>query len=131
MASYIYDKDRRRTYLDRRFVFRGEEIPNLTTTESMTYLGAPILARRKVKLKSIKFKLEEVDILLRKIMSSPLLTVQKIDTVTTFLLPSIDFLLLHGEVGVTQLQTMDKKIRRAVNKDMRIKGVPVEYDHAS
>jgi hypothetical protein len=81
---YIYDKDRRRTNLDRCQIFRGEEIPNLTTAESMRYLGAPIAARKTIKLKSVKFKLEEMDIRLGKIISSPLLTVQNIDAVKRF-----------------------------------------------
>jgi hypothetical protein len=85
-ASCIYDEKRRWTYLDQCHMFRGEEIPNLTTAESMIYLGAPIAARKTVKLKSVKFKLEEMDILLGKIMSSPLLMVQKIDAMKTFLL---------------------------------------------
>jgi hypothetical protein len=100
-ASSIYDKDRQWTYLDRCYVFRGDEIPNLPTAESMRYLGARIAARRTIKRKSMKFKLEEMDILFGKIISSPLLTVQKIDAVKAFLLPSIDVLLLNGEVGVT------------------------------
>jgi hypothetical protein len=69
----------------------------------MRYLGAPIAARRIVKLKSAKFKLKEMKALLGKIISSPLLTVQKIDVVKTFLLPSINFLLLNGEVRRSQL----------------------------
>jgi hypothetical protein len=61
--------------LNECFIFQGEEIPNLITTESMRYLGASIVARRIVKLKLTKFKLEEIDILLGKIISSPLLMV--------------------------------------------------------
>jgi hypothetical protein len=57
----------------------------LTTAKSIRYLGAPITARRTVKLKALKFKLKEMEILLEKIISSPLLTVQKIDAVKTFL----------------------------------------------
>jgi hypothetical protein len=115
--------------LDRCYVFRGEEIRNLTTAESMRYLGAPIAARRTIKLKSVKFKLEEMDILLGKVTSSPLLTVQNIDALNTFSIPSIDFLLLNGEVGVPELQNIDKKIRTIINEGMRIKRVPVECHH--
>jgi hypothetical protein len=57
----------------------------MTTAESMRYLGASIAGRRIIKLKSAKFKLEKMEILLRKIISLPLLTVQKIDAVKTFL----------------------------------------------
>jgi hypothetical protein len=104
---------------------------NLTTPESMRYLGAPIAARKMIKLKSVKLRLEEMDIRPGKIMSSPLFTVQKIDVVKTFFLPSIDFLLLDREVGVAQLQTMNRKNRRSINEEMRIKRVPVEYHYAS
>jgi hypothetical protein len=37
-------------------------------------------------------------------MESPLLVVQKIDAVKTFLLPMMDFMLLNGDVGKTQLE---------------------------
>jgi hypothetical protein len=130
-ASHVFDEDGRRAFLNTCFKFRGEEIPTLTTAESMRYLDAPISARRSVKLKSVKFKLGEMEILLEKIMASPLLTVQKIDAVKTFLLPSIDFLLLNGEVGSRELRTMDRKIRGAINRDMKISGLPVECHHAS
>jgi hypothetical protein len=43
-------------------------------------------------LKSAKTKFKEMEIFVRKIMSSPLLPVQKIDAVKTFLLQSINFL---------------------------------------
>jgi hypothetical protein len=69
--------------------------------------------------------------LLEKIMSSPLLSVQKIDAIKTFLLPSIDFLLLNGEVGARQLRSMDKKIRGMVDQEPKIRGLPIEYHHAS
>jgi hypothetical protein len=130
-ASYVYDDDKRRTFLDGCFTFRGQEIPNLTTADSMRYLGAPISARRTVRLKSPKFKLKEMEILLRKIISSALLTVQKIDAIKTFLLPSMDFLLLNGEAGGRDLEVMDKKIRGMVNRDLNIKGLPIECHHAS
>jgi hypothetical protein len=78
-----------------------------------------------------KFKLNEMEIFLRKITSPPLLTVQKINAVKTFVLPSIDFLLLNGEVGKLQLRVMHKKIRGMINKGLKIKGLPIEWHHAS
>jgi hypothetical protein len=129
--SYIIDAQRRRTHLDRCFALNDQPIPTLTTAESMRYLGAPISARRTVKLKTVRFKLKEMEILLEKIMASPLLTVQKIDAVKTFLLPSIDFLLLNGDAGITDLLKMDKKIRAKINQDLKIKALPIECHHAS
>jgi hypothetical protein len=51
----------------------------------MRYLGVLIAARRTIKLTSAKFKVKEMGILLGKIISSPILTVQKIYAVKTFL----------------------------------------------
>jgi hypothetical protein len=64
-------------------------------------------------------------------MFSPLLTVQKIDAVKTFLLSSIDFLVLNREVGRSQLRVMDKKIRGMINKELKVNGLPIECHHAS
>jgi hypothetical protein len=65
----------------------------------MRYLGAPIAARRTIKLKPAKFKLKKMEFLLAKIMCRPRLSLQKIESLKTFLLWSIDFLLLRGEIG--------------------------------
>jgi hypothetical protein len=129
-TSYVMD-GRRRTYLSDNFTFQEREIPNLTAAESLRYLGAPIVTRKTVRFKSAKFKLKEMESLLEKIMSSPLRIVQKIDAMKTFLLPSIDFLLLNEEVGINQLKNMDKKIRGRVDRELKIKGLPIECHHAS
>jgi hypothetical protein len=82
--------------MDSNFQFRGEHIPNLTTAESIRDRGAPIAARRIVKLRIVNGKLDEMNILLGKIKFSPLFTVQKTDAVKIVLLPSIDLLFLKG-----------------------------------
>jgi hypothetical protein len=69
ITSYIYGKDRRWTSIDQSFMLKGDKISNLTIAESTRYLGARIAARRMVKLGSVKFKLEKMDILLGKSMS--------------------------------------------------------------
>jgi hypothetical protein len=97
----------------------------------LRYLGAPIAARKTIKLKSAKVKLKEMQGLLEKIMSSALMIVQKIDTMKTFLLASIDFLLLNGEIGINQLKNLDKTIRGTVDRELKIRGLPIEYHQAS
>jgi hypothetical protein len=69
--------------------------------------------------------------LFEKIISIPLLIVQKIDGMKTFLLPSIDFLLLNGEVGIKDLKKMDKKIRGMIDRELKIRGLPIECHHTS
>jgi hypothetical protein len=71
-----------------------------------------------------------MEVLLGKMMSSPLLIAQKIDQVKTFLFPSIDFLLLNREAGVKHLQIIDKMTRRMISEKMKIRGLPIECHHA-
>jgi hypothetical protein len=56
---------------------------------------------------------------------------QKADALKTFLLPSIDFILLKGDVGESRLEQMDQHIRASINEELRVRGLPVEYHHAS
>jgi hypothetical protein len=130
-APYIDDENRIRTYLDDSLQFRRKAIANLTTAKSMRRPGASIAAGRTVELRSAKFKLKEMEILLAKIMSSPRLTVEKTDAVKIFLLSSIYFLLLNGKVGGTQLRVIDQKIRGMIIKEVKIKGLPIECHHPS
>jgi hypothetical protein len=84
-----------------------------------------------VKLRAAETKLTEMRIRLQKIMESPLLIVQKIDALKSFLLPMIDFMLLNGDVGESQLARMDQNIRAAVDRALKVHGLPIECDHAS
>jgi hypothetical protein len=84
-----------------------------------------------VKLEAIEAKLTEMRIRLKKIMESPLLIVQKIDAVKTFLLPTLDFMMLNGDVGESQLSAMDSHIRGRIDEALKVRGLPVECHHAS
>jgi hypothetical protein len=64
-------------------------------------------------------------------MESPLLVVQKIDALKTFSLPMIDFMLLNGDVGESQLTRMDQSIRAAVDRALKVHGLPIECHHIS
>jgi hypothetical protein len=130
-ASYLLDGNRHRSSLAEPLRFEGHEIPNLTLDQSLKYLGSPITARRTVKLQAVQSKILEVEILLEKIMKSPLLTVQKIDAVKTFLIPSLDFMMLTGEIGRKQLTRLDKKIRASMDRELKVRGLPVECHHMS
>jgi hypothetical protein len=130
-ASYLIDSKGHRCSLRESLRFNDQEIPNLTLNQSLKYLGVPLTARRKVKLQAVNEKITEMEILLQKIMESPLLTVQKIDAVKTFLIPSLDFLMLNGEVGGRQLNKLDQKIRAAIDEQLKIRGLPIECHHMS
>ena len=130
-ASYLRDMNRHRCSLAENLLFKGQEIPNLTLAQSMKYLGTAVAARRRPKLEAVDAKLTEMRIRCKKIMESPLLIVQKIDAVKTFVLPMIDFLMLNGDVGESQLNKMDKHIRGAIDEALRVRGLPVECHHAS
>jgi hypothetical protein len=126
-ASYLTDTEGHRCSLAENLEFKNQQIPNLTLAQSLKYLGTPVAARRKVKLEAVT----EMKIRLKKIMESPLLPVQKIDAVKTFILPTLDFMMLNGDVGVKQLTKMDKHIRGLIDATLRVKGLPIECHHAS
>jgi hypothetical protein len=130
-ASYILDRDGHRRSFRQGVAYKGEEIPNLTFTQSVKYLGVAVASRRNTKQQTTNTKLAEMRQLLEKIMSSHLLTVQKIDAVKTFLLPSIDYQLLNGELSRAKVRELDKAIRAAVSRQLKIRGLPVECHHAS
>jgi hypothetical protein len=130
-ASYAMDAQGHRCTIEHPVRIRGQGIRNLTLAQSLKYLGTAVAARRTVKLQAVETKLTEMRVRLRKIMESPLLIVQKVDAVKTFLLPMIDFVLLNGDVGESQLVRMDQNIRAAVDRALKVHGLPVECHHAS
>jgi 3-dehydroquinate dehydratase len=130
-ASYVLDSRHHRSSLAEKLTFKGQEIPNLTLAESLKYLGTAVSARRTVKLEAVEAKLTEMKVRLQKIMESPLLIVQKIDAVKTFVLPTLDFMMLNGDVGEKQLAKMDSHIRGKIDEALKVRGLPVECHHAS
>jgi hypothetical protein len=98
-ASYLLYANRHRSNLATLLMFKGQESPNLTLAQSLKYLGTAVAARRIVKLEAIEAKLTEMKIRMKTILESPLLIVQKIDAVRTFVLPTLDFAMLNGDVG--------------------------------
>jgi hypothetical protein len=99
--------------------------------ESLKHLGTTLATRRTEKVRAAETKLTEMRIRLRKIVESPLLIVQKIKALNTFLLPMIDFMLLNGDVGESQLTRMDENIRAAVDRALKVHSSPIECHHAA
>jgi hypothetical protein len=130
-ASYVHDSRGHRCSLEDNFILQKKKIPNLTLSQSLKYLGSPVTARRTVKLQTVESKVQEMKTLLEKIIKSPLLTVQKIDAVKTFVLPSFDFMMLNGEVGKAQLRRLDQNIRGSIDGILKVRGLPIECHHMS
>jgi hypothetical protein len=115
-ASSLRDMNKHRCSLLENLEFKGQPILTLTLVQSLKYLGTAVAARRTVKLEAAEAKLTKMKVRLMKIMESPLLTVQKIDAVKIVVLPTLDFMMLKGDVGEKQLIVMDKSIRGRVDK---------------
>jgi hypothetical protein len=130
-ASYLIDTNGYRCSLAENLRFQGQVIPNLILAESLKYLGTAVAARRTVKLQAVEAKLTEMKIRLMKIMESPLLIVQKIDAVRTFLLPTLECMMLNGDVGKKQVSKMDGFIQGRIDEALKVRGFPVEGHHAS
>jgi hypothetical protein len=112
-------------------MFKGQSILNLTLAQSLKYLGTPVTAKQTVKLEAVETKLTEMKIRMRKIVESPLLIVQKIDAMKTFVFPTLEFMILNGNVGEKQVTEMDKYIQERVDEMLKVRGLPVECHHAS
>jgi hypothetical protein len=130
-ASYLFNNDHHRCTLTEPLKFRNQDIPNLSLSQSMKYLGTAVAARRHVKLKATNQKFDEMKILVEKIMNSPLLTVQKIDAIKTFVVPCFDFLMLNGTLSKKLLKSMDSFIRGKIDNLLKIPGLPKECHHMS
>jgi hypothetical protein len=130
-ASYLLDQDHHRYSLTQNLKFNNQEIPNLTLNQSIKYLGTALSARRNVKLNATNYKFDEMKVLVHKILNSPLLTVQKIDAIKTFVIPCFDFLMLNGDLSRTRLRETDSYIRGELNKMLKIPGLPKECHHMS
>jgi hypothetical protein len=130
-ASYLLDRNHHRCSLSNCFEFNNQLIPNLTLQQSMKYLGTAVTARRNIKIHATNYKFDEMKTLLHKILNSPLLTVQKIDAIKTFIIPCFDFLLLNGDLSRKRLKDIDKHIRGQLNKLLKIPSLPKELHHLS
>jgi hypothetical protein len=130
-ASYLNDIHRYHCSLAENMKFKNQDIPNLTLAQSLKYLGTAVAPKRRAKLEAIETKLMEMKVRLKKIMESPLLIVQKIDAVKIFLLPTLDFVMLNGDVGEKQLEKMDKHIRGVIDEVLKMRGLPVECHYTS
>jgi hypothetical protein len=86
--SYLIDTNRHRCSLAESPKSNQQDIPNLTLAQLLKYLGTTVAARRKVKLEVMAAKFTEMKIRMKKIMESPLLIVQKIDAIKTFIILS-------------------------------------------
>jgi hypothetical protein len=71
-----------------------------------------------------------MQIRLRKIMESPLLMLQKTNLVKTILLQAIDFIHVNGVVRESPLTQMDQNIRAAVDRVLKVSGLPIKCHHA-
>jgi hypothetical protein len=130
-ASYLKDTNRHRCSLTANLNFKGQPTPNLMLAQSLKYLGTAIAPRRTVRLEATEAKLTEMKIRLKKIIESPLLIIQKIDAMKTFVLSMIDFMMLNGHIGEKALMNMDKRIRGRVDELLKVRGLPVESHHVS
>jgi hypothetical protein len=74
-----------------------------------------------VKLEAVMAKLTEIRVRMKKITESPLLIVQKMDAIKTFISPTLDFAMLNGDIGEKQLIIIDKHTSSLINEAMNLK----------
>jgi hypothetical protein len=77
---------------------------------STKYFSTTVAARRTVILEAAEARLAEMKLWVPRIMGSAFITVEKINAIKTFLVPMLDFMLLNGDIGITQLSVIDQNI---------------------
>jgi hypothetical protein len=111
--------------------FSRKDIPNLMLGQSLKYLGDVVAARQQVKLEAMGAKLTEMTIRMKKIMESPLLIVQKVDVTKMFVLTTLDFAMLNGDLGEKELTIINKYTRGLIDEELKARGLPIECLHVS
>ena len=121
--------NRRRTILSDNFNLNGIDIPKASLEQTVNYLGAPITARKIIKLKTANDIFQELKLKLSKIIESKLLITQKINAIQTFLIPKLEFKFINSQLSIKALTRMDQNIRQAINTLIGAK-LPISFFHA-
>ena len=130
VSSYVEDTNRHRATITELFL-NGEPVRCLTLDESMQYLGIAVAARRKVRFKNNESAMETFYSTLEKIARSPLAITQKIHAIRMFLMPTLDYVLLNGEMKQSTATKLDKRIRATICTLIEARGIPKALIHAS
>ena len=129
-ASYMINKDRRRCSIPSMQI-NGEDIKCLTLAESCRYLGSPLAANAKTRIKANEIHVTETEILLEKVLNSELAINQKLHAIKTFVIPHLDFRFLNTDMSRSRIKQLNKKIRGSIARMFRIKGLPKVNVHTS
>lgn len=128
--GYIITKDRTRCGLESNFFIGDDPIPIIGLDASIKYLGSPIAARKVSKIKSSSEIIQKFQDKVQKVFDSNLLEVQKLHALRTFLIPTLDFALINGQLKAKHLTKMDSLIGSHINK-MIGGAVPNAVKHGS
>ena len=130
VSSYVEDENRHRATIT-ELLLNGEPVRCLTLDESMQYLGVAVAARRKVRFKNNESAVETFLSTLEKIARSPLAITQKIHAIRMFLMPTLDYVLLNGEMRQSTATKLDKRVRATICTLIEARGIPKALIHAS
>lgn len=108
--------DRRRCGLSNSFSVNNEPIPVADLEDTVRYLGAPIAARKGVKLKFASKLIANFKSKIKKIIDSCLLIVQKLHAIKTFIIPTLDFAMLNGQLKCKDHDDLDHFVGNEINK---------------
>ena len=130
VSSYVKDEQRHRATISEIYM-NGEQVRCLSLDESMQYLGVSVAARRKIRFKNNEAAVETFTATLEKIRKSPLTITQKIHAIRMFLMPTLDYVLLNGEMRKTTATRLDKRVRATIGSLLEARGIPKAQIHAS
>jgi hypothetical protein len=82
-------------------------------------------------LQVVPTKLPEMTIRFKEIIESPLLIIPMIDTIKTFVLPTLDLAMPNHPLGEKQLMIIERHIGGFVDEAAWVRRLQVECHHAS
>ena len=130
ISSYIRDEERHRATIT-ELLINNEPVKSLTMEESMQYLGIAVAARRRIRFKNNESAVETFLSTLEKIAQSPLAITQKVHAIRMFLMPTLDYVLLNGEMKRSTATKLDKRVRATIGTLLEARGTPKSLIHAS
>ena len=107
----------------------GTNIPIRRTSESITYLGAPISGNKSTRIKFASPEMSEAMNKVKLLFKSQLTITQKLQALKSFILPKLDYLLANGQVGQEQTQTLDSFIRGRIMAELNANNIPKDFIH--
>ena len=128
--SYIVTPHTRVT-ADVTFKLRGQPVPTMSLMDYIEYLGCPIAVTKEAKMEHARDRILDAGGLVNRVRMSQLSVTQTLDSIKRFIIPRLDYELANGICPKTDLQTLDRIIRCAIQDLVGHQSMPMEFFYSA